>query len=113
MSNLENDFAPSIEFGVTSACLGSIALMLFFLPILSIPLASFGLLAGIGGVVRGIYSGKTGLRWSLIACALCVAMIGIGCILANAPVGETPSRNVPRHDWVTPDRPYISPPAMP
>lgn len=110
---LADNFAPSIEFGIASACLGSIALMLFFLPILSIPISSCGLLAGIGGIIRGIYRGKTGMRWSLIGCTLCAAVLGMGVILANAPVGETPSRKVPRQDWATPDQPYVSPPAAP
>ena len=60
------EFAPSIEWGISATCLGSIALMLFFLPILSIPIASCGLAAGLGGITRGMYRGKIGLRWSLV-----------------------------------------------
>ncbi|HEX3997857.1 MAG TPA: hypothetical protein VHX65_04845 [Pirellulales bacterium] len=113
ISRPERQFAPSIEFGVCSACLGSIALMLFFLPILSIPISSCGLVAGLAGIIRGLYSGKIGMRWSMIGSALSAGVLLLGIILVNAPVGETPSRAVPRHDWSTPDHPFVSPPAMP
>lgn len=105
------EFAPSIEWGMTATCLGAIALMLFFLPILSIPISSCGLAAGLGGVIRGLYRGKLGMRWSLIGSALSSAVLVLGIILVNAPVGETPSRAVPRQDWQSSDHPFVSPPA--
>jgi hypothetical protein len=111
MSRSQHEFAPSIEFGIASACLGSIGLMLFFLPILSIPIAFCGFLAGIGGVVRGLYGGTLGLRWSLIGCVLCVSVVAIGFIVAYAPIGELPNRGVPSQSWAPSGRPFISPPA--
>ena len=40
------EIAPPIEFGIAATCIGTVALLLFFLPILSIPIAICGLLAG-------------------------------------------------------------------
>jgi hypothetical protein len=111
MSRPHEDFAPSIEFGIASTCLGSIGLMLFFLPILSIPIAICGFLAGVGGVIRGQYGGTLGLRWSLIGCVFCVSVVAIGFIVAYAPIGEIPSRAVPPQSWAPSGRPFISPPA--
>ncbi len=85
--------------------------MLFFMPILSIPLSGFGLLAGLWGVVQSRSGERVALRWSLIGCVLCAAVLGIGVVLVNAPVGELPSRAVPPQYPKPPDRPYVSPPA--
>jgi hypothetical protein len=109
----EEDFAPSMEWGIASTCLGSIALMLVILPILSIPFSACGLLAGLGGIVRGVYRGKVGLRWSIIGSALSASVLLIGIMLVNAPVGETPGHVVPHQDWASPDQPNVSPPAVP
>jgi len=111
MSRSRTDFAPSIEFGIASACLGSIGLMLFFLPILSIPIAICGFIAGVAGVIRGQYGGTLGLRWSLIGCVFCAAVVAIGFVVAYAPIGELPSRAVPSQNWAPSGRPFIPPPA--
>ena len=107
------DFAPAIEFGIASACLGAIALMLFFLPILSIPIAICGAIAGAGGVIRGTHGGALGLRWSLIGFSLCAGVFVLGVILSNAPSGEVPSYSPPIQAGGTVDRPYVPPPAAP
>lgn len=109
----EQDFAPSMEWGIASTCLGSIALVLCLLPILSIPFSACGMLAGLGGIVRGIYGGKFGLRWSIIGSALCASVLLIGIILVNAPVGEIPGHVIPHQDWASPDQPFVAPPAAP
>ncbi len=113
MSASSREFAPSLEFGIAAVCLGSIALLLFFLPILSIPISLCGLAAGVGGLIRGRFAAAAGLRWSLIGCALCGAVLGLECILANAPTGELPGRALPIQTWSPPDRPYVSPPSSP
>jgi hypothetical protein len=104
---------PPIAFGMTAVCLGTIALMLFIMPILSIPISIFGLLAGIWGAIGSWSREKVALRWSLIGCTLCVAVLVIGVILLNAPIGELPGRAVPPQYPKPPDRPYVSPPATP
>lgn len=104
---------PPIAFGVAAVCLGTISLLLFILPILSIPISTIGFLAGAWGVCRGRSREMVALRWSLIGCVLCVSVLAIGVVLINAPVGELPSRAVPPQYPKSPDRPYVSPPANP
>jgi hypothetical protein len=104
---------PPIAFGIAAVCLGTIGLMLFILPILSIPISGFGLLAGAWGAIRGRSGERVALRWSLIGCVLCISVMVIGVILIHAPLGELPSRAVPPQYPKPPDRPYVSPPANP
>ncbi len=110
MTETRQNHAPAIEFGMASACLGSIGLFLFFLPILSIPVALCGFLAGVAGVVRGLNREPLGVRWSLIGCALSLSVATIGFIVAYAPIGELPSYSVPSQEWRSPDRFFVSPP---
>ena len=102
---------PPIAFGMAAVCLGTTALLLFILPILSIPISGIGFLAGAWGVIRGWSREVIALRWSLIGCVLCVSVLAIGVVIINAPVGELPSRAVPPQYPKPPGRPYVSPPA--
>ena len=90
MVSSPNVAAPRIALGTISVVLGSIALMLFFLPILCIPIAICGLLAGSGRIGRSVMSHKfqatphfkSELRWSMIRCALCMTVVVLGLIIA-------------------------------
>lgn len=101
-----------ISWGMLSFVLGVIALMLFFLPILGIPISAIGLLCGIIGVVVDATT-KTSLRWSLLGCAITSLAVAINLAIAYVPGGYlSPPRVVP--SWQTvPDRPYVPPPALP
>ena len=113
--------APRIALGSISVVLGSIALALFFLPILCIPIAIFGLLAGIARIVRFLVTRemqtvphvKSEMRWSIIGCALCMTVVVLDFIVAYAPLGETPRREPPLPFWTPPGQAYVSPPAQP
>lgn len=122
MANSPHNLALPIALGTVSVVLGSIALMLFFLPILSIPIAVFGLLAAGLPLIRAMAAHRfpsattqssSELRWAIIGCAVCSSVIVIGFIIAYAPLGETPGNAPPSPVWAPPDRPYVPPPARP
>ena len=58
---------------------------------------------GVAGTAR---AGATGIVVSLVT-------IGVGVALAAAPIGFGPSYAVPRLWQTPPDRPQVSPPALP
>jgi hypothetical protein len=98
-------------FGTIATVLGSIGLALFPLPILSIPIATFGLLAGIVGMVHTMRWPSSKLRWSVVGCALCVCAISLGLVLAYTPINNVPAPSAVSPFWEPPGRPYVSPPA--
>lgn len=99
--------------GMISLALGSVGMLLFFLPILGMPLSLFGLLFGIAGVIMAAVGGRSSLRWSILGIALCLLAGVMNVAIAYAPAGYAPQRTVPRL-WLTPpDRPYVPPPAPP
>ncbi|HEY2762029.1 MAG TPA: hypothetical protein VGI75_14830 [Pirellulales bacterium] len=111
---------PRLALGTISVVLGSIALMLFFLPILSIPIAICGLIVGCGRIVRSaayhahsLPHRRSELRWAIIGCLLCSTVMVLGFTIAYAPIGEASGRATPSPFWSQPDRPYVPPPARP
>jgi hypothetical protein len=112
---------PKIAFGTVSVVLGSIALGLFFMPILSIPIACAGLLASICKLIQARVvpasplsrTARNELRWAIIGCALCSAIVALGFVIAYAPLGETPGQSPPSAFWASPGSVYIAPPARP
>ena len=54
-----------LGMGLTSVILGSVGALLFFLPVLGIPLGAVGLVFGIVGLLLAILGGWTSLRWSV------------------------------------------------
>lgn len=121
MADSPHPEAPLVALGTVSIALGSIAIMLFFLPILSIPISICGLLAGAMGLVRTLAAHRphtaiqtrSELRWAIIGCTVCASMMVLGFIIAYAPLGEVPDRSPPSPFWAPPDRPYVPPPARP
>jgi hypothetical protein len=122
MADQPHAAAPPLAWGTVSVVLGSIALMLFFLPILSIHIAVWGLLAGGIGLIRAIIGvrksratplSRNEQRWAIIGCTVCATVIVLGFIIAYAPLGETPGRSPPSPFWEPPGRPYVPPPARP
>src|SRR5579885_3443300 len=68
---------PPIAFGLVSILLGTTSLLLFFLPILGIPLAVLALLSGLVGLVLALFTRLGGLRWSLAGLAVSGVALGI------------------------------------
>jgi hypothetical protein len=86
MATFETD-RPFLGLGMTSTVLGTIGLILFFLPILGIPISAFGLLAGLLGVPVTILGGGTSLRWSLAGLLLSSAALVVNLAIVYTPGG--------------------------
>ncbi len=104
---------PPLGVGLTSVILGTVGVLLFALPILSIPLGAIGLLFGLSGFVLALLSGWTSLRWSVAGIAISALALGVSIAIAHAPAGYLPTRPAPLETQPVPDRPYIPPPARP
>jgi hypothetical protein len=103
--------SPLMGLGMTSLVLGVIALLLFFLPILGIPLAAFGMFFGIVGFFVGFFPPGTSLRWSVAGTAVCALALAINVAIAYAPGGYLSDRKAPKPWEEPPSRPYVPPPA--
>jgi hypothetical protein len=104
---------PPLGMGLTSVILGTVGMLLFFLPILSIPLGGIGLVFGFSGLVLALVGGWTSLRWSIIGIAVSGLALAVSIAIAQAPAGYLPTRTVPLDTQPVPDRRYVPPPARP
>jgi hypothetical protein len=98
---------------MTSLVLGTIALLLFFLPILGIPISAFGLFFGILSCVAAPFVSGARLRWSLAGVVISSLALAINLAIAYAPAAHLPFHDVPKTWQPAPDRPYVPPPARP
>ncbi len=97
-----------IGLGVGSACLGTIALVLFFLPILSIPIALAGLGVGIAGIFLRGGDSAIGLRSSIAGVVLCAAGATMGSAIVYSSTGELTDLHRPvqtSSQWRSPTAP--------
>lgn len=99
--------------GMTSLALGTVGMLLFFMPILGLPLAGFGLLLGIAGAAMAFFDRWTSLRWSVLGIALCLLAGAMNVAIAFAPAGYIERGAAPQMWRTPPDRPYVPPPAPP
>ncbi len=113
MSTLPTTHTPPISLGMLSQVLGAIGLLLFFLPVLGLPISAFGLLFGLIGVAAGLSPGGLRLRWSVVGCMVSTLALAINAAIAYAPRGYLAAPTVPPAWQPVPDRPAISPPASP
>jgi hypothetical protein len=113
MTKCPNIHDPPLGLGLTSVVLGVVGLLLFFLPILSIPLGGVGLVFGVAGLVLALMGGWSSLRWSVAGIALSGLALAVSLAIAQAPAGYLPSRAIPLDTQPVPDRPYVPPPARP
>ena len=97
--------------GLTSVILGSVGTLLFFLPVLGIPLAAAGLALGFVGLVMAVF-GWTSLRWCVVGIVISVIALGIGVVIGLSPGGFLPNQRAPLEQSV-PGEPYVPPPARP
>jgi hypothetical protein len=93
--------------------LGVIGLLLFFLPILGMPISIFGLFFGLIGTSVTRLSRGAQLRWSLLGCALSALALAINLGINYAPGGYLPAPVVPPPWQPVPDKPYVPSPARP
>ena len=113
MRTLLSSHSPLPGLGMTSLVLGTIALILVFLPVLGVPLSAFGLLFGLLGFGVALFSSASSLRWSLAGIAMSALALAANLAIANAPAGYLPEPNVPKPWQPVPDRPHVPPPARP
>jgi hypothetical protein len=96
---------------MASLVLGVIALLLFFMPILGIPLSVCGMFFGIVGLFASFTASRTNLRASIAGLAASSLALAINVAIANAPAGYLHDPTVPRLWQPVPDRPHAPPPA--
>jgi Na+/H+ antiporter NhaD/arsenite permease-like protein len=104
--------SPWLGLGMSSLVLAFVAMLVFFLPILGIPVSVFALAFGIIGFFLALYSPSSSLRWSLGGIAASLLALGLNLMIYYAPEGYLPNRVGATPSWMgVPDRPYIAPPA--
>ena len=117
MSDFAETYRPLTGLGMASLVLGTIALMLFFLPVLGIPISVLGLFFGLCGFGGALVRRGVSLRWSLGgSCMSALALlVNIGIVFSPAgyiPTGQG-SQGQPPPWRPPPGRPYVPPPAPP
>ncbi|HEX4132698.1 MAG TPA: hypothetical protein VHZ24_21875 [Pirellulales bacterium] len=100
-----------LAIGLAGPVLASIGLMLFFLPILSIPLGAIGLLLSLVAIALLARRADVALRWALIGLVVSSLALGTAVAVNFDAIGEEPGRQVPAPWQPVPDRPTVSPPA--
>ena len=98
--------------GLTSVILGSVGALLFFLPVLGVPLGAVGLIFGIVGLVAALLGG-CGIRWPVEGIVISVLALGIGLVIGLSPKGFLPSPKEPYAQQSAGEHPYVPPPARP
>jgi hypothetical protein len=99
-----------LGLGIASVVLGVISTMLFFLPILAVPIGVTGLLLAVVGCAMGVVSSRTSLRWSSVGLVVSGLALAINLAIAHAPSGFEHTPPAPPNESV-PGVPYAPPPA--
>ncbi len=114
MSTLPRTPPPEFALGMLSLVLGTTALLLFFLPILGVPIGAIALLVGVLGIVLALFGVGGRLRWAVIGTAMSAVALGVNVAIYSAPGGYLPAPHRQQPYWQrAPDRPYVPPPARP
>jgi hypothetical protein len=113
MRKLERAELPPVELGLSSVIISAIGLLVFLLPILSIPISIAGLVLGIAGIVAAAVGGQSRLRLCVAGVTLAIVGLTIGWAIARAPSGYFAPRAVFPSVQPLHDRPYVPPPASP
>ena len=75
--------APPLGLGLAATIFGAVSLLLFFLPVLSIPLGGAGLVFGFGGLALALFGGRASLRWSVVGIAVSVLALSVAVAIAQ------------------------------
>jgi hypothetical protein len=109
MPDYTGEHATWNGLGMAALVLGMIGLVLFFLPILGIPVSACGLVCGVAGCC-GAVAGLS-LRWSLGGVALCSLALLVNFAIYYAPAGYLQPHTAPGAWNPVSDRPWVSPPS--
>jgi hypothetical protein len=101
----------ALPLGLTAIVLGAVALGLFILPILAVPIAGCGLALGMAGLLGAIVRGTGDLRLALAGVAVCGCAVGVGAAIDLAPGGYFRFPAEPAPTTLQRPRPYVAPPA--
>ena len=114
MTRLHPASVPPLGLGIASMVLGTIGLLLFFLPILGVPISGIGLVLGLAGLLgAAIGFGRGSLRWSVAGVVVCLLALATNLAITYAPGGYFETRP-PRELWRSiSDAPYVPPPRRP
>ncbi|HZZ77451.1 MAG TPA: hypothetical protein VFE62_02970 [Gemmataceae bacterium] len=112
MSTLSHVRMPPPGLGMAALVLGAIGLLLFFLPILGIPLSVAGIALGVAALLASTVW-QMNLRWAIAGLATSCLALTINLAIWYAPGGYLRDPSVPRMWQAVPDRPYAPPPAKP
>jgi hypothetical protein len=94
--------------------LGAIGLVLFVIPIASIPICTIGIVVGVAGIVAArLGSGQISLRLCVAGILLCLCGLAISSAIARGPEGYFTPRSVFPTVQPATNRPYVPPPADP
>lgn len=113
MATIARSSDLSMGMGLISVILGSVGVLLFFMPILGIPLGAFGMAFGAVGLVVALLGGRASLRWSAVGIVASSLALGIGVSIASAPAGFLPSTKGSALWQRKLERPYVPSPARP
>jgi hypothetical protein len=103
---------PLLGLGMASLVLGTIGMMLFFMPVLGIPICASALLLGLIALIISMFQARgISLRWSLVGIGTSALALSINIAIAYAPVAEPGRRIVPRLWRMAPGIRYAPPPA--
>ena len=112
MATITKNHATAYPLSVASFVLGAVGLLLFFMPVLGIPLGAIGLLFGVLGLLTAVFGGPSSLRWSMMGTLLCVLALGVNVATGYAPRVMVPPSNEPTTQQ-PPLIPFVPPPADP
>jgi hypothetical protein len=104
---------PPAGLGLISVILGSVGGVLFFLPVLGIPLSIAGLLLGLMGFLLALLARWSSLRWSVVGIVVSAVALGIGIAIGQAPASFPPSPKGPSFEQNETGPIYVPPPARP
>lgn len=102
---------PMMAFSMTSLVLGFLSTLVFFMPVLGVPIALAGIISGVIGLGFSLYSREYSLRWALGGLALSLLALSVNLALYYAPEGYLLRYRSARR-WQPPaNKAYVSPPA--
>jgi hypothetical protein len=110
-SSFPDTYSPRLGLGMTSLVLGTVGLLLAFLPVLGVPISAFGLLFGILGLIGAMFFTGATLRWSVAGIFISSLALAVNIAITYAPRGYLPSREVPKSWQPVRDRPWVPPPS--